>query len=213
MLFKWMVCQILDENRIAFSNAQQLWNSIAPASGFLFQFGGWDSKSPGSACIMGIWKDQEHYQNFMETIHDKVTEKSQQEKTYESLKVSFYHDLMRIPGNINTSKDMIDSSSWIRVAECTVKPTQIEHFTQTQVELWNPGMAQVDGMLGGYLCCDHTQENKFLVMSFWRDQSSHQNYVDNYFPELREKSNVEEDIELLLGRFIEMLPEWKVYKT
>ena len=210
MLFKWMVCQVTNFNRNAFSNAQQHWSSIASVPGFFSQFGGWDLKNPGKACIMGIWDKHSSYQNFMNMIHDGIVEKNQQEKTYESLKVSFYREVISIPSNEKTAENPIQNGSLIRIAECTIKPNRTDHFTKTQIDVWNPGMAQVDGMLGGYFCKNTNQENRYLVMSFWRDKQSHQNYIDLYFRELRERSGVEEDVESLLGRLIELEPQWNV---
>ncbi len=106
---------------MAFSNAQEQWSAIASSPGFLSQFGGWDRKNQGDAVIMGIWEDQSSYENFMSTIHDEVTDESHQKQTYESLTVSFYHDVFPIHGNAETSEEALDECSFVRIAECTVK--------------------------------------------------------------------------------------------
>jgi len=210
MLLKWIVCRVLDSNHEEFSEAQQMWGSIRHLPGFLSQFGGWDTRNADSACIMGMWEDDFSYQNFMTNYHNEIIDENKQEQSYESLTTSFYHDILEIPGNSTTSGEALDKSSWIRIAECVVKPNKVEHFFQAQKDIWNLGMAQVEGMHGGYFCKNTTQDNSYLVLSFWKDRESHQYYLDQIFPELRQLSLVSEDVVSLIGRFIELKNGWKV---
>jgi len=211
MLCKWMVCDVLELQKNAFSTAQKQWIKIQGAPGFLGQWGGWDKRNPTNACIMGLWKKESDYQHFMNDLHDHITDDNQQASTYKSLQVSFFQEYMPIPGHKGVTS--ADRPTYIRIAECFVKADRVEHFIQTQKELWNPGMSQVEGMLGGHFCRHVDEPLHFLVISFWKEELSHKDYVENVFPELRKHSHVDEELNHLIGRFIALESAWDVPAT
>lgn len=85
MLLKWIVCQVSEEQKESFSEAQASWKKLSDVPGFLGQWGGWNLKEPMEACILSLWSDQESYQTFMSQIHDRIFLNSNQEATYKSI--------------------------------------------------------------------------------------------------------------------------------
>lgn len=123
MIVKWIVCDVPFAKREAFSRAQEAWQKIAWAEGFLGQVGGWeaddspavlaDGKAAPSAaglggadaatgtaraCILSLWRDREAYEYFFEYTHDAVTYKNGQAAAYRGIDIQVATSLIRLPG-------------------------------------------------------------------------------------------------------------------
>ncbi len=140
MLIKWIVCKVKPEDHTRFSKAQEAWGELSGAEGFIAQFGGWDLKNNGDACILGLWRDKESYDKFMNSVHDKVFEGNAQENTYESISVSLFDAVLDMPGLHENLVASLSEGRYLRVADCNVKPDHINHFVTVQRELWIPAM-------------------------------------------------------------------------
>jgi hypothetical protein len=90
MLLKWIVCEVPGGRRLAFSQAQEQWRSIATLDGFWGQLGGWSVHDPAHACIAGFWRDQIALERFMQQEHDSIVQRSKQSQTYASIQVSIF---------------------------------------------------------------------------------------------------------------------------
>ncbi|MCP5061126.1 MAG: DUF4937 domain-containing protein, partial [Ignavibacteriae bacterium] len=58
MCLKWIVCEVENEFRAAFSKAQEEWVDTKNTKGFIAQIGGWDINNSNEACILAFWEDQ-----------------------------------------------------------------------------------------------------------------------------------------------------------
>jgi heme-degrading monooxygenase HmoA len=88
MLCKWIVCTVEPEQAEAFSRAQEEWGRLRGVDGFCGQLGGWKKGGALEAHILGLWRDRESYQAFMDEVHDQITDGSGQSKTYTSIRVT-----------------------------------------------------------------------------------------------------------------------------
>jgi len=52
MYIKWIVCKVPTSKKKQFSIAQEKWNKMAKANGFIAQTGGWNLKNTNEACII-----------------------------------------------------------------------------------------------------------------------------------------------------------------
>ena len=72
-------------------------------------------------------------------------------------------------------------------------------------------MENVKGMLGGVVGKSLQNENRYIVLTYWKDGMAHQNYVEEIFPELYKLANIHEDIEDMRGQQVVCKEEWFVY--
>ncbi|MBL7557640.1 MAG: YdbC family protein [Bdellovibrionaceae bacterium] len=213
MLIKWIVCNVEHIDRPSFSSAQEKWNSIARSPGFLAQLGGWDQKNLGEACILSLWRDQKSFDRFMNQVHDSVTESNSQVNTYTSIAVDYFKLNAEMPGKFKNLIEASREGRFLRVAVCNVKSERIDHFQRSQSDVWMPGMQQSVGMLGGSFNQSIRQENRFLVTTLWDNSKNHQRYVEEKLPLFRERADISTDLDAIVGRFIELEPNWLVLPT
>ncbi|USN48514.1 MAG: YdbC family protein [Pseudobdellovibrionaceae bacterium] len=209
MLIKWIVCKVIPEHRTSFSKAQEAWQELSDVDGFIAQFGGWDLKNSGDACILGLWKDKESYDQFMNHVHDNVFETNSQENTYESISVGLFDTVLDMPGLHSNLVTSLCDGKYLRVADCKVKPDHVDHFVAVQREIWIPEMAKAKGMIGGNFNRSPC-EDRFIVTTLWTEQKLHDEYSKNIVPSLREKANVSNDLIHMTGRFVLLEPTWEV---
>lgn len=56
-------------------------------------------------------------------------------------------------------------------------------------------MEKAKGMLGGVVGEVFKNENRYIVLTYWKDEIAHQHYVEEIFPDLYKLANIHEDIE------------------
>ncbi|MFI8492440.1 YdbC family protein [Peribacillus butanolivorans] len=159
MLIKWIKCQVNEENKSSFSNAQEGWGDLKQLDGFIGQIGGWDKNNPFEAGIISFWRDDRSYQAFMEQQHDGIFEKSNQRNTYSNISVQIFEKMF------NTSKtdmtDFLSKGSLHRVADCFVETNKQLEFEHMQKEVWNKGMMASPGMFAGVFA--EKKNGRYLV--------------------------------------------------
>ncbi|MFL0401667.1 DUF4937 domain-containing protein [Bacillus nitratireducens] len=206
MLLKTIFCKVEEEKREMFSDAQEKWRDIQHLDGFNGQFGGWSEEE---ACVFTLWADRNAYQSFMNGAHDTIYLNSNQEGTFLSCEIELFQMLYDI--NDKPLKNVVTEGSFARVAICDVKEEKEKQFLHKQETIWNKGMEKAKGMLGGVVGKSLKNENRYIVLTYWKDEKMHQNYVEEIFPELNKSANVHEDIEEIKGKQAVCKEEWLVY--
>jgi len=210
MYIKWIVCQVKEGMREAFSRAQEQWISTAQAEGFIAQAGGWNIEDKNEACIIAFWESREHLEQFMASLHDRIFEENRQSATYHTISVSYFDSLLEMDGQADSLKEAIRNSSLLRIADCDVWPESVKHFEAVQRSVWLPGMKQSEGMLGGMFSKASNQPHRYLVSTFWDSAEHHDRYANEKVPVLREKTAVGQDLNHITGRQIALVESWRV---
>ncbi len=206
MLLKTIYCKVEEEKKELFSMAQEKWRDIQHLDGFHGQFGGWHK---GEACVFTLWEDRSAYQSFMNGAHDTIYLNSNQEDTFLSCEIELFQTLYDITDTL--LKDVVTEGSFVRVAICDVKVEKEKYFLHKQETIWNKGMENIKGMLGGVVGKSLKNENRYIVLTYWKDEKAHQHYVEEIFPELYKLANIHEDIENIRGKQAVCKEEWLVY--
>ncbi|GGE63348.1 YdbC family protein [Priestia taiwanensis] len=209
MFIKWIKCLVNEEDKDAFSLAQQQWRNLESAEGFLGQVGGWNKKQPCEAGIISFWKDDISYWQFMERIHDEIVDMNKQRNTYTHISVELY-DGQRQIGKEHPFVDVLTEGCILRAGDCTVKRGNEADFERTQREVWNPGMEETGGILASVFCRSQTDIQRYLAVSIWKSEEIHEQYVKGKVSKLRERSSVTEITERISGHVIEMDRSWIV---
>lgn len=183
MIAKYIRCEVPEASRTDFSKGQSLWQEAAYSKGFIFQLGGWELAT-GQAVILARWTDMESVKAFMRLAHDAIADKANQAGCYSAISVSYLFSVMSIPSSNHYHKDRVDSG-FIRIADCYIAPEKVDKFLLEQETLWNPGMQQVEGMLGGQIWQFNGEANHYLVTSYWQSESHHNHYATHHFPVLK----------------------------
>lgn len=210
MLLKWIVCDVADEDREAFSLAQESWAALRSVDGFLGQAGGWNLRAPGQACIVGLWADVGAYERFMREVHDRVFETSGQSRTYRAIQVLLIDVLLDIEGSGPSLGTVLGDGGLLRVADCVLNPGRAAHFLQMQTSVWNPAMATAGGMLAGTFGSVCGEVNHYLVCTLWQDFGVHQAYVDKVLPALQDRAEIRLDLCRITGHMVQVEPSWRV---
>ena len=168
-MIKWIVCDVAPTRRVEFSRARELWAVLRPEDGFVCQVGGWDEKSPDTAGVLAVWTDAEAYERFMRDSHDAIVCAPGQQETCRSVRVATGPSILEMRGDRN-GVEVLLTAGVLRVADCVVLPGHEDHFKRVQEHGWLPGMAGVDGMLGGLFC--QVGERGYLTTTGWRDARS-----------------------------------------
>ncbi|WP_242142951.1 MULTISPECIES: DUF4937 domain-containing protein [unclassified Bacillus cereus group] len=205
MLLKTIFCQVEKEKMSLFSKAQERWGNLQNVNGFLGQCGGWDQEE---ACIFTLWENTSTYQTFMDEIHDSIFNNSNQQETYVACDIELYETLFHIKESLLTNA--IAKSTFIRTSICDVKSGKEEQFLHVQRTIWNEGMRETAGMLGGVVGKSLKNANRYIVLSFWKDEKPHRYYRNEIFPTLYEQANVASDVEHVQGKKVEYIKEWLV---
>ncbi|KAA3628469.1 MAG: DUF4937 domain-containing protein [Bacteroidetes bacterium] len=210
MFIKWIICDVLAENKIAFSNAQEQWAFTASAEGFIAQAGGWNLNNKSEACIIAFWKSEDHLKQFMKKLHDEIFFGSQQGDTYESIQVAHFETQLTMEGSCYSLVEAVQNAGFLRVADCKVKSEKLTHFEKVQQEIWLPAMKSAKGMLGGKFSKSETDQQRYLVTTFWDTLDNHSIYSQNILPDCKRKSEVADDTEHVSGKLVELEHSWKV---
>lgn len=129
MLVKYIRCQVEEEQKSAFSKAQEQWGRLSEVDGFLGQYGGWSGS--GDAVILGFWESRHAYQNFMEHIHDIIFLENKQGATYRSISVRLYEGEVFKQGWI----DNISSAGRLYVGETGNEESAVTFFNEKEESL------------------------------------------------------------------------------
>jgi heme-degrading monooxygenase HmoA len=87
MIAKWIRCDVPENKRQAFSEAQAGWSELASVPGFIAQIGGWSSTHPRQACILAFWRDLAAYEAFTSKQHDEIVARLRQQTTYSRIDI------------------------------------------------------------------------------------------------------------------------------
>lgn len=210
MILKWIVCKVLNNKKEEFSFAQEEWKALKDVNGFIGQIGGWDLKNASNACVLGVWENSRAYRHFMDNIHDQIFHKNNQKQSYESISVTLFKSLFDIPGDYKQLRDSLTKGRLLRIADTIVNDNRKQHFIKVQKEIWNPGMSKASGMYSGAFSKVSGTLNRYLVTTLWKDERSHQKYVETILPLLVQQAEVEKDIKSIQGRFILLENKWSV---
>jgi hypothetical protein len=185
MWLKWIVCEVDESQRLAFSTAQEQWSTMLGQSGLLGQFGGWDRNHPGTAGVLGLWENQKSLESFMAPggLHDQIYAANHQAPTMRSCQVSLFQELFPMHGTFPSQRAAARQGHWLRVASCRVANPEYLNFLEAQRQIWLPGMRAAKGMLGGSFAGDGA--DGFLVTSLWESEQDHANYCTDVLPGLR----------------------------
>ncbi|TXR84877.1 MULTISPECIES: YdbC family protein [Bacillus cereus group] len=206
MLLKTIYCKVGEEKKELFSKAQEKWQDIQYLDGFHGQFGGWHEDE---ACVFTLWEDKSAYQSFMNGAHDTIYINSNQEDTFLSCEIELFQTLYDITDT--RLKYVVTEGSFVRAAICDVKVEKEKYFLHKQETIWNKGMEKTRGMLGGVVAKSLKNKNRYIVLTYWKDEITHQHYVEEIFPELYKLANIHEDIEDIRGKEAVCKEEWLVY--
>lgn len=204
MLIKSINCKVDEEKKERFSTAQEQWGELKELEGFHGQVGGWNESE---AYIVGCWENMKMYQKFMNETHDKIFYDSNQKGTYTSCETELYQSLFDITDT--SFVEALAHSSFLRVAICDVEQGNEKQFLHMQETVWNPGIARVEGMMGGVVGRS-LSSNRYIVLSLWKDVAAHQHYVKEIFPQLHHIANPSEQVLRIEGKQITLVSSWSV---
>lgn len=205
MLLKTIFCKVEEEKREMFSDAQEKWRDLQHLDGFHGQFGGWNEDE---ACVYTLWEDRGAYQSFMNGAHDIIYLNSNQKDTFLSCKIELFQTLYDITDT--PLKDVIKQGSFVRVAICDVKQQKENQFLHKQETIWDKEMEKIKGMLGGVVGKSLKHENRYIVLTYWKDEIAHERYMKEIFPGLYQLANINEYVESINGKKIIRKEEWSV---
>jgi heme-degrading monooxygenase HmoA len=211
LIIKRIFCNVKENQKEEFYEQQMQWKPLSNVKGFLGQIGGWNSKEPLIACVYSFWNNLTDYNQFMEEEHDQIFRKLGQINSYESIDVSLFREKQWIPGKEKDIVHVCKTSNYIRVAISKVKEDNIEHFVEMQRRVWNTGMQNFEGMLGGTFAQSQMKGNDFLILTGWKSEKDHYNYSKENFPELLKAANTNDDVLELIGEQFKVQEAWSVY--
>lgn len=212
MFIKWIVCEVEEDQKPAFSLAQEKWRKMVSSKGFLCQTGGWDIDNQNLACVIAFWENEADLQFFMKNMHDEIFHENNQNTTYKSINISHFNGKLEMHGQSSSLIDAFRKSSFLRIADCLVKPDRIVHFEKVQQEIWMPGMKNSRGMLGGFFSEDSNIDNRYLVSTFWDSEENHAEYVNSKLPVFQKTADIKSDLENITGRKVRLVDSWKVVR-
>lgn len=215
MIIKKISCNVKDEDKDLFYEHQKQWSSLSTMKGFLGQIGGWCTTPTYRlvACIYSFWDNSTNYNRFMEEHHDRIFKDLGQKKTYESININLFQDVIDIPGIENNIINILKRSNYIRISISIVKEDKIHHFVDTQKNVWNSGMQKSEGMIGGTFGSSLKTKNEFLVFTGWRRELYHQKYMNEKFSQLYQKAQPKADVYKITGEQFRVEDCWRVYPS
>ena len=201
MLVKWITCAVVD--RDGFARGQRGWEAVRTEPGFVGQVGGWSARDPATAHVFAFWASRADHARFLAGPHDRLA--AAQAGTYTRTQVRLFDHRLAIREPFPPEFSQV---SQVRLAHCLVHPQRVDHFTDAQVRVWNPGMGAAPGMLGGVFA--QAAEAEFLVLSMWASAAAHEAYRTERFAELRRRAEAAEDLAEVVGDLVEVEPAWSV---
>ncbi|MFF2659428.1 DUF4937 domain-containing protein [Kitasatospora sp. NPDC058032] len=202
---KWIGCEVPEDGRERFSDAQRAWAAIRDQPGLIGQVGGWEG---GYARVLGLWADEEAYGRFMRERHDAVVAASGQGGTYTAIEAGTGDVVLEMAGDAADLRGALGTAALLRVADCRLRPGRAAHFMDVQHEVWAPGMAAAGGMLGGVVT--RLDPQRYLVTTLWSGAAAHERYAAEHLPALHERAAVADDLQALTGHRLALEPAWTV---
>lgn len=202
MYLKWIICKVSENLKEEFSKAQSVWSEINIAKGFLFQAGGWNLNNDNEACILSAWNDKESYFYFMDNIHDEITAKNNQQKTYESISVEFYINDFDLK-NLN---EIVKDSNYFKLLSYSVKPLLVNHFENV---LKSSLKIKPKEKINIILADSEIDPDKYLYFSFWKDQINYQNFINNHPDYSNKQKEIIKDLSSAKSYDIVLEDSWK----
>ncbi|MCL1045902.1 DUF4937 domain-containing protein [Shewanella electrodiphila] len=227
-LAKIISCKVTPSQINPFSHCQSQWGLTATCNGFLGQFGGWVNPNETSeyqrAIIIALWQSQAHLTAFMQSVHDDIIEHNLQGDTYLHCQVKRQQHVM----SINSNQLIIPKVNLIRVAYCNGVIDK-QKFIRDQQQIWNPGMHEQAGFLGGDVWQEEARhkntdsgkneginastETNYVVVTYWASEQAHLAYLNNTFPRLKSQVNPLDYIKHISGDTILVERKWDVLSS
>jgi heme-degrading monooxygenase HmoA len=201
MLVKWITCVVVD--RPGFDRGQRRWEALRAVPGFVGQVGGWSVRDPATAHVFAFWASRTDHERFLAGLHDGLA--AAQAGTFARIRVRLFDQRLAIR---EPFRPRFAEVGQLRVAHCLVHPQRVEHFTDAQAKVWNPGMGGAPGMLGGVFA--QAAGAEFLVLSMWASAADHEAYRTQRFAELRRRAGAAEDLAEVVGDLVEVERAWSV---
>ena len=85
-----------------------------------------------------------------------------------------------------------------------------DHFIGAQLNVWEPAMSACPGQLGGAFSAVDDEEDRFLVTTLWRDETSHARCVADHLPALKSLAQQKIDLLEICGRGVLLERDWSV---
>ncbi|PKG56515.1 MULTISPECIES: DUF4937 domain-containing protein [unclassified Shewanella] len=228
MIVKYINCHVKPALKSTFSEGQRCWQRTAESDGFIAQIGGWQDDS---AIILALWERKESVEHFMQLSHDAIAEDANQQDSYNSLEVDYLQQVLDIPGHHSAllatrgsatpsptsltapdqalAAELMKSAQFIGITQCNVTADKVTDFIQQQINLWNPAMAAVTGMLGGMLLRSSSKGNPFVVITYWLTEASHQHYMQHVYLDIQAIANQKSLTEHVQDHQLKVEPHWR----
>lgn len=210
MIVKWIECQVEEDQKTKFSEAQEKWAKTKNVPGFIAQTGGWDSIYPEKAYIIAFWEDEESLREFMLNDHDNLYDETNQAGTYEKLTINYFTSQTELHGDADSLLDAIEHSFFLRAVNCIVRSNGTKHFENVQKSVWLPGFKKADGMQGGLFSKSQGEQNHYHLSAFWDYPESNNKFEKSELLSLRKIAAVNEDILSLDVALVDIEESWKV---
>jgi heme-degrading monooxygenase HmoA len=195
----------------AFSAEQLRWAALRNEPGFVAQCGGNIMDTGSQVQIFGLWADIDSYQAFMGSAHDRIFKSGKQGACYTDAESMMYERVLDMPGAAGDLAGALRrEAALIRIARCDVFPERIEHFVEMQRSVWQDGMRDAPGMLGGNFWRAVDGECRFIVTTAWASVEDHERYCTERLDELRAQAKPGDDLVSIEGRQIVLTPAWTV---
>ncbi|MGW7448356.1 DUF4937 domain-containing protein [Kitasatospora sp. NPDC054795] len=207
MIGKWIDCRVRPGAREAFAAGQRRWSAISDQPGLVGQTGGW---APGAdrALLLALWSDEPAYARFMRERHDRAADHADQRSSCTGIEVATGPVVLTMPGAAPSLPAALARATVLRAADCRLRPGRADHFLDVQRELWAPGMAAADGMLGGTVT--RLSPERHLVTTLWTTPAAHRAYSTHHLPALLARAGVPTDVRTLTGHLLPLEPSWHI---
>jgi heme-degrading monooxygenase HmoA len=207
MLFKLIVATVPNDLRAQFSEGQaSAWPGLESVPGFVAQIGGWVDGQPDSAVIVGYWKSEQVYADFMREQHDSFA--NRQRDTYSSLRVHTGHVILTIKES--DPRVAIAEAGIVRVSDITLRQDSSPLFLAMQFDIWRPGLVSSGGMLGNTLSRLGRLPDRFASTTFWRSSDALQNFLETLYPELSAQAKLKDHVGEMVSYHVPLEPSWSV---
>ena len=208
MVAKWIVAEVSQANRAAFSDAQCKWSEVGSSDGFIAQTGGWIESTSCSAGILSFWRDFTSYSQFMQSQHDELA--ASQRDIYEKIEVGIASVIMRIKET--DPRVLAEKAEFVRVSDAILQPNSSPIFIARQMQIWNPTLESASGMMGALICRIDGNRDRFLAASFWQDRSALNAFRQELFPVVSKRASMETYMKSLVFHHFSPERQWLVVK-
>lgn len=210
MFIKWIICKVQEQQKAAFSIAQEQWKALSGTEGFIAQAGGWNLKDGKEACIIAFWESKRYLDQFMEALHDEIFFKNEQEKTYELIEVSHFKVHMTMDGKCQSLKDAVRSGQFLSTTDFQAGSEKVIHFESPNTGVWLSEMKGFDGFLHGQLSKAADGKPRHLVATFWDNIENYNSYhLDRSHLDPEKYAN-EMDANEVTNKLIALESAWQV---